>query len=160
MNDEEVTTFDRWIEKWTKTAICSFFLLFFVPAPYGKLRKKSFGRAIDGSKCWIVQELFSPVSFLFFYLRSSENFFTFGEDKAFVGIDDGRYQGGKFVACWFVLHYFHRAIAWPMRRSLSDSNVPVFGERALNDWFRFCARERRACLAMTNRYPRFLIVWV
>ena len=31
------------------------------------------------------------------------------------------------VLTWFIAHYAHRAIVWPLRRTIGKTNVPVVG---------------------------------
>ena len=77
----------------------TFFMLFFITAPYGRHNKKM-GLMISGKWGWIIQETISPLTFGYFFLAGNSL---------------------KTPSMWifFILwigHYFNRSIIYPIRQ--------------------------------------------
>ena len=84
---------------WIIFGLITFFLLFFITAPYGRHNKKM-GTMINGKWGWIIQEIISPLTFGYFFLAGNSI---------------------KTPAMWifFILwigHYFYRSILYPFRQ--------------------------------------------
>jgi len=142
-----LTDFDAAVQRWTIVAAITFFFLFFVSAPYGRFHSKKWGPTIDGKIGWCVQEIASPIALSYFYFFAADAPFHFPKGTKPLG--NG---GDDLVLWWFVAHYAHRAIVWPMRRTLGKTNFPVVGESFFNRFF----LRTRCVKAVTNEYPRFL----
>ena len=84
---------------WAFLGLTTFFLLFFITAPYGRHNKKM-GIMVSGKWGWIIQETISPLIFGYFFLMGDSI---------------------KTPSMWifFILwigHYFNRSIIYPMRQ--------------------------------------------
>ena len=146
------TEFSLALFRWQLCACGVFLFLFFVSAPYGRFytTKSSFwwGPAVDGHIFWMVQELASPIALLsFFFIRNEAWLFSFPNTTTTTN------NGGTvLVLSWFFLHYMHRAVVWPWRRTMGKTNFPVVGAFCV----RFCSQTRDFNKAVMNKYPRFL----
>ena len=125
--------------RWHLCARAVFLCLFFVSAPYGRFytpAKSSlwWGPAVDGRIGWTVQELASPIALLSFYHCRDEAWLF-----SFPNTTNTTNNGGTvLVLSWFFLHYMHRAVVWPWRRTMGKTNFPVVGACCV----RFCSHKR------------------
>ena len=107
------------VAAWAALAACTFPVLFFVSAPYGKLVRDGWGPRVDGRLGWFAQEIVSPVVLTLAFLRGGDAF-TFSHP--------GTSPPGAFaracVAVWWA-HYLHRAVYYPLVRRMSDTTLPV-----------------------------------
>ena len=85
-----------------------FVLLFFVSAPYGKFRRKGWGRAIRSKWAWMIMEMPSPVLMTWFFITSAE--------KGIVQY--------IFIILWLT-HYIHRTFIYSFMQSGRDKPYPV-----------------------------------
>ena len=60
------------VAAWTALAACTFPVLFFVSAPYGKLVRDGWGPRVDGRLGWFAQEIVSPVVLTLAFLRGGD----------------------------------------------------------------------------------------
>lgn len=146
------TEFSLALFRWQLLALVVFTFLFFVSAPYGRFypTKSSFwwGPAVDGRFGWMLQELASPIALLSFYrIRDEACLYSFPNNT-----NTTNNGGTVLVLTWFVVHYAHRAIVWPWRRTMGKTNFPVVGACLMC----FCSQTRDFNKAVMNEYPRFL----
>jgi len=89
---------------WLCVALGTFFLLFFVTAPYGRHTRGGWGPALPARFGWILMEAVAPLAFLYFFLKGnkSPNWVT----VLFLGL--------------FLLHYINRSFIYPFRMKNSD----------------------------------------
>ena len=59
---------------WLGLGIFTFFILFFVTAPYGRHNKKM-GLMMSGKWGWIIQEIISPLTFVYFFIIFIQHLF-------------------------------------------------------------------------------------
>jgi len=142
------TAFSLALFLWHLCACAVFLCLFFVSAPYGRFytpKAKSslwWGPAVDGRIGWTVQELASPIALLSFY-HCRDEAWLFSFPNATNTTNNG---GTVLVLSWFFVHYMHRAVVWPWRRTMGKTNFPVVGSAILFNFFngKFIASELRA----------------
>ena len=132
------TAFSLALFRWQLCACGVFLCLFFVSAPYGRFytTKSSFwwGPAVDGRIGWMVQELASPIALLSFY-HCRDEAWLFSFPNTTTTTNNNNNNGGTvLVLSWFFLHYMHRAVVWPWRRTMGKTNFSVVGA--------FCVRKR------------------
>ena len=84
---------------WAFLGLTTFFLLFFITAPYGRHNKKM-GIMVSGKWGWIIQETISPLTFGYFFL---------------IGDSIKTPSMWIFFILW-IGHYFNRSIIYPMRQ--------------------------------------------
>jgi 3-oxo-5-alpha-steroid 4-dehydrogenase 1 len=89
---------------WIGVAVGTFFLLFFVTAPYGRHTRSGWGPTLPAKLGWILMEAVAPLAFLYFFLKGnkSPNWVT----VLFMGL--------------FLLHYINRAFIYPFRMKNSE----------------------------------------
>ena len=114
-----------WI--WIGIAICTFFLLMFIRAPYGRHERPGWGIRIPARVGWVVME--SPCIIVMTIL------FCVGLNRwaspDLVGI--------VFYSIW-MLHYIHRSWVWPQRANISNKKMPIsialfaVGFNSINAW--------------------------
>ena len=94
---------------WIALGIFTFFMLFFITAPYGRHNKKM-GPMMSGKWGWIIQEIISPLIFGYFFLTG---------------------ESIKSPEMWifFILwtgHYFNRSFIYPIRqKNAKDTAIIV-----------------------------------
>ena len=89
---------------WVGVAVGTFFLLFFVTAPYGRHTRKGWGPAIPAKFGWILMEAVAPLAFLYFFLKGNKS--PNPVTVLFLGL--------------FLLHYLNRSFIYPFRMKKSD----------------------------------------
>ena len=115
MNLESI--YNSIIYPWLLIEIITFFILFYITAPYGRHNKKM-GLMINGRWGWFIQEIISPLTFALFFI---------GGDSI------------KTPEMWvfFILwmgHYFNRSIIFPLRQKNAKDTalVVVFAAISFN----------------------------
>ena len=94
---------------WLFLGLFSFFLLFFITAPYGRHNKKM-GPMIKGKLGWFIQEIISPLTFAYFFIMGD----SIKTPEMWV-----------FFILWMG-HYFNRSIIFPLRqKNAKDSALIV-----------------------------------
>jgi len=94
---------------WLFLGLFSFFLLFFITAPYGRHNKKM-GLMINGRLGWFIQEIISPLTFAYFFIMGD----SIKTPEMWV-----------FFILWMG-HYFNRSIIFPLRqKNAKDSALIV-----------------------------------
>jgi 3-oxo-5-alpha-steroid 4-dehydrogenase 1 len=84
------------------------FLLFFIPAPYGKFSRKGWGPTLHSKWAWMIMELPSPVIMIvFFILRDKMNTVN-----------------SVFIGLW-LSHYLHRTFIYSFRQSGKNKPYPL-----------------------------------
>jgi hypothetical protein len=96
-------------------------LLFFVPAPYGKLYRAGQWRwpAMGGRTGWFVQEIISPITLLCAFYAA-----TLASSPAASALPLAPAPVHVFLFLW-CLHYANRAVLYPLQRHMSPTTVPV-----------------------------------
>lgn len=102
-------TFEYLIYTWIGIAIITFFSLFFLSAPYGRHKRKGWGKTIDNRLGWILMEIVSPLTFAYFFLNGSS------EKLMIMWI---------FLSCW-VFHYTNRSLVFPLRLKTKGKKMPL-----------------------------------
>jgi 3-oxo-5-alpha-steroid 4-dehydrogenase 1 len=94
---------------WIGIAVGTFFLLFFVTAPYGRHSRSGWGPMISARIGWIIMEAVAPLGFLYFFLKGNQspNLVT----VLFLGL--------------FLFHYLNRAFVYPFRMKNSGRPMAV-----------------------------------
>jgi len=87
------------IYPWLFLGIFTFFILFYITAPYGRHNKKM-GLMINGKWGWFIQEIISPLTFALFFIRGD----SIKTPEMWV-----------FFILWMG-HYFNRSIIFPLRQ--------------------------------------------
>ncbi|MDX9903392.1 MAG: DUF1295 domain-containing protein [Bacteroidales bacterium] len=105
----EKTTFDLLVWIWTATALIIFLVLLFVTAPFGRHSKRTWGPIIPDRLGWIIMEIPAPMIFLGLVITG---------------------DAPKSVTVWIVtglylLHYFNRAIVYPLRIRTAGKVMPL-----------------------------------
>ena len=97
------------IYPWLFIGIFTFFILFFITAPYGRHNKKM-GPMINGKLGWFIQEIISPLTFALFFIRGD----SIKTPEMWV-----------FFILWMG-HYFNRSIIFPLKQKNADSGPEVY----------------------------------
>ena len=103
-------------------SFCTFILLFFVNAPYGKHVSKKFGPTINAKVGWVLMEMPAFLVIILFY---------------FIALFSGHYNDGRsvvvmtvFILIW-ELHYIHRTFVYPFLLHKKSKPmavlIPLFG---------------------------------
>lgn len=152
---DDSAVYDLLLAAWLVLAAVTFFVLFLVTAPYGKFFRAGWGTFRDGRLGWILQEIVSPLAVIACFLHFLpsvvyHNLFHLS-NRALLGL-----------VLWN-LHYLHRAVIWPLRRSLSPTTWPVVFSAVgfnlvngyLNGWSlaRWAQTDATASLAELLRNP-------
>ena len=98
---------------WLVIAVITFFLLMFLPAPYGRHEKRGWGPRLSVRLGWILMEC--PCVILmstFLVIRISSD-----EPLASVVF--------SFYIFW-TIHYLHRSCIWPQRAHITGKKMPLF----------------------------------
>jgi len=93
---------------WLGLGIFTFFILFFVTAPYGRHNKKM-GFMMSGKWGWIIQEIISPLTFAHFFIRGD----SVKTPEMWV-----------FFALWMG-HYFNRSVIFPFRQKYAKDTAVI-----------------------------------
>ncbi len=97
------------IYPWLYLGIFTFFILFFITAPYGRHNKRM-GPMMNGKWGWFIQEIISPLTFAHFFIRGD----SIKTPEMWI-----------FFILW-VGHYFNRSIIFPLRqKDAKDTAVLV-----------------------------------
>lgn len=94
---------------WTGIAVCIFFLLQKIVAPYGRHATTKWGPQIDNHTGWLLMELPALLVMLFFFIKnlSAANMII----ELMMGL--------------FCLHYFNRSFIFPFRLHTRGKKMPV-----------------------------------
>ena len=105
------------IYPWLFIGIFTFFILFFITAPYGRHNKKM-GAMINGKLGWFIQEIISPLTFAHFFIRGD----SIKTPEMWV-----------FFFLWMA-HYFNRSIIFPLRQKNAKNTalIVVFAAISFN----------------------------
>lgn len=129
---EEGFLLDFIVKTWSILGALTFVILFKVQAPYGKFSKeqRAWTLRINGKLGWFIQEIVSPISFLYFYhfplTIHSElfNFTTVANDSSLLYQKHNSIQI-VFVMLW-ILHYLHRAVIYTIASPrMNDTDLSV-----------------------------------
>lgn len=90
-------------------ALATFITLLFVPAPYGRHKRRGWGPAIPNRLGWVLME--SPAAFLFLWL------FLFGSAPKTL-------TAFAFVIMWEA-HYVNRSFIYPLRLPNGKKTLPL-----------------------------------
>ena len=97
------------IYPWLYLGIFTFFILFFITAPYGRHNKRM-GPMMNGKWGWFIQEIISPLMFGYFFITGD----SIKTPEMWI-----------FFILW-VGHYFNRSIIFPLRqKDAKDTAVLV-----------------------------------
>ena len=94
---------------WIGIAICIFFLLLKVVAPYGRHSSAKWGPLIDNHIGWLLMELPALAIMIFFFVKN------FTKDNTAIEIMIGL----------FCLHYFNRTFIFPFRLHTRGKKMPL-----------------------------------
>ncbi len=93
---------------WCLVAVAVFIVLFFIPAPYGKIKSKGWGPSLNSSVAWLVMESVSWSGMVALFLLGNNR---------------------SWPVCAFLLlwlgHYLYRSLLFPFLRSKASSVMPV-----------------------------------
>ena len=104
-----LTIYNSIIFYWIGLGIFTFFILFFVTAPYGRHNKKM-GPMMSGKWGWIIQEIISPLTFGYFFITGNST----KSPEMWI-----------FFALW-IGHYFNRSVIFPFRqKNAKDTAIIV-----------------------------------
>ena len=94
---------------WIILGLITFFMLFFITAPYGRHNKKM-GPMMSGKWGWIIQEIISPLVFGYFFLTG----------------DSIKSPVMWIFFLFWIAHYFNRSVIYPLRqKNAKDTAVIV-----------------------------------
>ena len=96
-----------WI--WIGVAVVTFFVLFFINAPYGRHQREGWGPTMPSRLGWIVMETPSLLIMAIFFATGSH-------------LDDP--AAWAFLVMWEI-HYVHRSWIYPFRCRISGKTMPV-----------------------------------
>ena len=103
--------FNQLIIAWIGLGVCTFLILMYTSAPYGRHIRSGWGKNIPARLGWVAME--SPtiiiMSFYFYYYID------------YVLLD---LVGMLFYTMW-MLHYVHRTLVWPFRAQMNKKVMPV-----------------------------------
>ena len=85
-----------------------FFVLFFIPAPYGKFSRKGWGPSIKSKLAWMIMEFPSPFLMTLFFITA--------DTKTLPQI--------IFLILWLT-HYVHRTFVYPFSQSGREKPYPL-----------------------------------
>jgi 3-oxo-5-alpha-steroid 4-dehydrogenase 1 len=94
---------------WLALAICTFILLFFVSAPYGRHLRKGWGPNLSNRLGWMIMEFPSALLMLVYYANGS------GPRSITMLV---------FLIIWEV-HYMHRTFIFPFRLPGEKKDMPI-----------------------------------
>lgn len=103
--------FNQLVIAWIVLGVCTFLILMYTSAPYGRHIRSGWGKNIPARLGWVVME--SPaiiiMSFYFYYYID------------YVLLD---LVGMLFYTMW-MFHYIHRTLVWPLRAQMNKRVMPV-----------------------------------
>jgi 3-oxo-5-alpha-steroid 4-dehydrogenase 1 len=105
----DIGLFYRLVYIWIALAVIVFFVLLFIPAPYGRFTKSSWGMMINNRLGWILMETPSLVSFCYFVFTGSAPM------NGYIWF---------FTGLWMV-HYIHRSFIFPFRIRVKNKKTPL-----------------------------------
>ncbi len=94
---------------WTGLAVIVFFVLLFMPAPYGRFVRPRWGTMINNRLGWIIMETPSLLTFAWFVFTGAAPM------NAYIWF---------FSALWLI-HYIHRSFIFPFRIRSGNKKVPL-----------------------------------
>lgn len=103
-----IQNFELLVLIWLAIGLIAFITLLFIPAPYGKFAKNSWGPLIPSKIGWIIMEIISPFTLIYFYANGDI-------EKTLVST--------IFISFW-VAHYFNRSIIYPLRQN-NPASMPL-----------------------------------
>ncbi len=103
------STFELLVWFWTAAALIIFLVLLFVTAPFGRHSKRTWGITIPDRLGWMIMEIPAPVIFILLVVTG---------------------DAPKSVTVWIVtglylLHYFNRALVYPLRIRTRGKVMPL-----------------------------------
>lgn len=101
-------SFIVFVSIWIAIAIGIFPILLKVKQPYGRHSRGGFGPMIPDKLGWAIMELPSPIVFCWFYFTG----------KSFDAVT-------LLAAFLFILHYFNRAVIYPLRIKTKGKQMPL-----------------------------------
>ncbi len=114
-----------WCDAFAALGAATFPLLFFVSAPYGKTYRTGWGPALGGRRGWFVQEIISPITLLLVFYLTQARLAPAGDPLPLKP-----QPVHVFLFMWSV-HYAHRAVLYPLQRSMSSTTLPVVATAVL-----------------------------
>ena len=103
--------FNQLVIAWIVLGVCTFLILMYTSAPYGRHIRSGWGKNIPARLGWVAME--SPtiiiMSFYFYYYID------------YVLLD---LVGMLFYTMW-MFHYIHRTLVWPLRAQMNKRVMPV-----------------------------------
>jgi 3-oxo-5-alpha-steroid 4-dehydrogenase 1 len=106
---DEMTFYHWLVIAWMAVAAGTFFLLFFITAPYGRFTRKGWGPEINSRLGWILMETPVLITFLVLY-----------------GLSDRKANPVSIVLLVFwCAHYVHRSMVYPFRLRSSRPSMTV-----------------------------------
>lgn len=104
-----MSSFTLFVWIWIGVACLTFLSLFSITAPYGRHQRTGWGITIDNRLGWILMEVVSPLTLLFFFLTGSQ------PKSTVVWV---------LVGLW-VLHYINRSLIFPFRLRTDGKRMPL-----------------------------------
>lgn len=92
---------------WGITGVCSFILLQFVAAPYGRHIKKGWGPEISNKLGWVFMEIPSFAIILYFFMISNQSIYA------------------SMLSILWLIHYFNRTFIYPFRIRTKGKKMPL-----------------------------------
>lgn len=105
----DVKLFYHLVYIWIAIASVIFFVLLFVPAPYGRFTRSNWGIMINNRLGWIIMETPSLVAFCYFVFTGS------APKNAFI----------LFFSSLWIIHYVHRSFIFPFRIKPVNKKMPL-----------------------------------
>ena len=94
---------------WISIAVCIFFLLLKIAAPYGRHASAKWGPQVDNHYGWLMMELPALAVMIFFFIKN------FSEVNMVIELMTGL----------FCLHYFNRSFIFPFRLHTKGKKMPL-----------------------------------
>ncbi len=105
----DVALFYTLVYSWIGLAVVIFFVLLFIPAPYGRFIRPDWGVMVNNRAGWIIME--TPSLLVFSY-------FVFTGDAALNGFI-------WFFAILWIIHYVRRSFIFPFRIQSKNKKMPL-----------------------------------
>ena len=103
-----IQNFELLVLAWLGIGLIAFITLMKIPAPYGKFARENWGPMIPSKIGWIVMEIISPLTLLYFYCN---------------GDIEKSITSTIFITFW-VAHYFNRSLIYPLRQN-NPAKMPL-----------------------------------
>ncbi len=101
--------FRQFLLCWMGMAVCVFFVLLRIPAPYGRTVRRGWGPVINSRIGWMLMEGVAAAVFLLMFLMSGSN-----------------WNGVLIVfALLWELHYINRCFIFPLRSKSAQKRMPI-----------------------------------